>query len=116
MSLDQTEQKLSLLQKILNEKLLDACREGDYYKAKQAIEDGANVNNLDNSGFGPIHYATAFLHYDLIALLAGKGVEINLKTKKGVTPLEVVRSLKSKQESTMVNLLKHYGATECPRI
>lgn len=65
MTPDFTEQKLILLQKVLNEKLLDACQEGDYHKAREALEQGADVNCQDADEYTPLHHAAVNCYYDI---------------------------------------------------
>jgi ankyrin repeat protein len=116
MSPEEMQEKFDFLQKATNERLLEACRRGAYWKAIKAIEEGANVNCLNDSDFSPIHYAVMLFHYDLITLLVNKGADINLKNKEGKTALELFYELKSMRGSLMIKLLKRYGAEEPPDI
>ena len=52
--------KLSNPQKLLDDDLIKACRQGDITQVKKALEKGANVNIIDQEGYTPLHYAARF--------------------------------------------------------
>jgi ankyrin repeat protein len=52
-----------------------ACREGFYEIAKILIENGADVNSVDNEGWTPLMRANINGHHELVALLVAKGVQ-----------------------------------------
>jgi ankyrin repeat protein len=82
--------------------LLNANREGNIEAAKQAIDDGADVNAKDEFGWTPLHYATANGHKEVTELLIAKGADVNVKDGDGETPLD-------QAEGETADLLRKHG-------
>lgn len=117
MSPEEMNEKLALLQKVLNEKLIEACEDGNYHKAEEAIAQGADVNCRNTSGWTPIHIAVDLGRYDILALLIKKNAYINSTTPGGDTALSIAKIInESKGSFTMFNFLKQYGAQECSQM
>jgi len=65
-----------------------AIREGNIEAAKQAIDDGADVNAKDKRGQTPLlNAAPPMGHKEIIELLIAKGADVNAKTESGWNPL-----------------------------
>ncbi|XP_024216193.1 fibronectin type 3 and ankyrin repeat domains protein 1 [Halyomorpha halys] len=67
--------------------LMYACFLGDLELATILIENGANVNSIDNNKCGPLHYAVDYSHLELVKLCLAMGSGINMKDAAGWTPL-----------------------------
>jgi ankyrin repeat protein len=59
-----------------------------------ALELGAEVNRVTETGDTAVHLAAARGLNDVIELLATKGADLNTKNKKGMTPLAVASSVR----------------------
>ncbi len=68
----------------------------------------ADVNHADQFGVTPLHLATSKGYANCIELLGGAGADVNARTKKGVSVLEVAERRPDRAE--IVALLKNIGA------
>jgi len=66
--------------------LITSIEESHTNIATLLIKAGANVNEKDNYGQSPLHWATSYSP-DLLSLLIEKGANINLANDKGQVPL-----------------------------
>ncbi|TFK73285.1 ankyrin, partial [Pluteus cervinus] len=57
--------------------------------ARYLIDQQAEVNKVDNSGWTPLHIAVSAGHLDVVQELLGAGADVNRKNDKGITPLYV---------------------------
>lgn len=69
-----------------------ACYNGQDVVVNELIECGANVNQVNEKGFAPLHFTAASRHGALcLELLVCNGADVNIKvsrkTKKNTTPL-----------------------------
>lgn len=69
-----------------------ACYNGQDVVVNELIECGANVNQVNEKGFAPLHFTAASRHGALcLELLVCNGADVNIKvsrtTKKYHTPL-----------------------------
>ena len=71
----------------LDEKLLEACREGNFAKAEEAIKEGANVDAEDEYGKTPAIIVADYGYKDILELLIKNKTNINKQDFKGYTPL-----------------------------
>ncbi|KAH9917855.1 ankyrin repeat-containing domain protein, partial [Fomitopsis serialis] len=55
--------------------------------ARYLIDQGADVDRADNSGWTPLHIASSAGHDEVVRELLGAGANINRKNDKGITPL-----------------------------
>lgn len=86
--------------------LLPAAALGDVKLVKQAIADGFDINNVNNSqGGSALHLATESDHHEIVGILLNNGVDINAKDNDGNTALHVAAKLGRK--SIVETLLTH---------
>ena len=52
-------------------------------------QKGVNINELDNKGESPIHYATRYVQNKAVGLFIKEGADVTIKGKEG-TPLQVL--------------------------
>lgn len=67
--------------------LHDAAKGGDLARAKQLLDQGAGVADLDNSGEPALLIASLAGHKDVVALLLDRGSTIEIRNKGGLTAL-----------------------------
>lgn len=87
--------------------LHDAAFIGDINEVKRLIAEGINVNQKDNDGRTPLHWAALNNHKVVAELLIAHGAKVNVKDKDQRTPLQRAASSGHKD---MVQLLKRHGA------
>jgi ankyrin repeat protein len=63
--------------KLLFSNLCEACRDGSLEWARNQVEEGANVNGLDDRSFSPLHYAVMRGDLEIVKLLFDHGAQIN---------------------------------------
>ena len=73
------------LQKLLDDDLTKACRQGDITQVKKALEKGANVNIMDQDGYTPLHYAARFGRTYMVQVLLEKNAETKRQDGGGNT-------------------------------
>lgn len=71
------------------------------------IENGINVNYLDENKFSPLHVAVHIGSYDISKLLIDNGAKINQKDNQGTTPLILASK---KTQTDIIKLLIESGA------
>ena len=52
------------------------------------VNNGANVNDRDNEGKTPLHYAISNVPMEIVKILVINGARLNIKTDDGYTPLD----------------------------
>jgi ankyrin repeat protein len=67
--------------------LHDAARDGDVDRAKQLLDEGAVVAELDAAGEPPLLIASLAGHADVVALLLDRGSAMLVRNKGGLTAL-----------------------------
>ena len=72
----------------VNFPLHEACKQGDVAKVEQFIAGGADVNQVDNQGWTPLHWAAMCGHNNCLKTLYGFGAKFQ-KTISGFTPLNL---------------------------
>jgi len=70
--------------------LIVAAAFGQTEAAALLIENGADVNAVNNEGATPLHAAAFFGRTDTVKLLLAKGADVNAENNKGQTPLDTV--------------------------
>eukprot|EP01125_Pyxidicula_operculata_P008837 TRINITY_DN292_c0_g1_i1.p1 TRINITY_DN292_c0_g1~~TRINITY_DN292_c0_g1_i1.p1 ORF type:complete len:2964 (-),score=944.30 TRINITY_DN292_c0_g1_i1:25-8748(-) len=84
--------------------------------SKRLFKFNVNLNEFDDSGYHPIHYAAMNNHLDLLKIFLDKGVNIGLKSKDKVTPFVcAVKDVQLESRSSLIKLLLEKGAdvNEC---
>ncbi len=76
-------------QKELNNKLIDAAKNGDIGKVKESITNGANVDARDENGKTALYWAARRGQIDVAKVLIAKGVNVNVKDKNNETAVEI---------------------------
>uniref|UniRef100_A0A2K6DYF7 Ankyrin repeat domain 44 n=1 Tax=Macaca nemestrina TaxID=9545 RepID=A0A2K6DYF7_MACNE len=67
-----------------------ACYNGQDAVVNELIDYGANVNQPNNNGFTPLHFAAASTHGALcLELLVNNGADVNIQSKDGKSPLHM---------------------------
>ena len=94
--------------------LIGACGSRNILAAKELIANGAQINDIDNTGYSPL--LLLFFNEDLgneekdfISNLIKSGANVNVSTIDGLTPLDIALAIK---ENEIATLLKKYGAKE----
>ncbi len=67
------------------------------------IENGSNVNHLDNEMNTPLHVATETENEFIVKKLLNAGAKKNVTNNENMSPLDIARS---NEDDTMVTLLK----------
>ena len=88
--------------------LLDAARKGDLKKVQQLVDSGADINQLDKTGFTALHWAAMANKKEVAEFLIQKGADINIRESKyQLSPLDIAQSRGFKD---MVDFLLKNGA------
>ncbi|KAL6001268.1 hypothetical protein ACLOJK_007000 [Asimina triloba] len=64
-----------------------AAYQGDLYRLKGLIREGADPKKTDYDGRSPLHLAASGGYEDIVSFLIQQGVDVNLPDKFGSTPL-----------------------------
>uniref|UniRef100_A0A6P7FSL2 Uncharacterized protein LOC114333657 n=1 Tax=Diabrotica virgifera virgifera TaxID=50390 RepID=A0A6P7FSL2_DIAVI len=72
----------------LTSNIFDATEQGDEYKVRHFIENGADLNEVRN-GISLIHYAVISDRPEITAMLIESGVDLNVTDKDGNNPLHL---------------------------
>ncbi len=84
------------------------AKDGSLVAARSAIESGIDVNDHDDDGSCPLHYAARFGRLDIAALLLANGADANSKhLSRGLTPLHVIIGMDGNREPMISQLLNH---------
>ena len=71
----------------LNVELLTAAEDGEYDEDDSCVEQGADINCVDENGISPLVYSVFEEHYDIAYYLIEKGADVNAVDDKGRSPL-----------------------------
>ncbi|MGL9757805.1 MAG: ankyrin repeat domain-containing protein [Wolbachia sp.] len=91
----------------LNEQLINAAKEGNIEQIRKLIEDGADVNAINEFRQTPLHKAIELGRRETAELLLEKGADVNAADRCGETPLHVAIRYNRKE---LVELLLNGGA------
>ena len=83
-----------------------AAGEGRLNAVRYLLDEGADVNSRGDYGNTALTEATYFGHASVIKELLMRGAEVNVMSSVG-TPLDIAVS---RNNSAVIDLLKHYGA------
>ncbi|XP_048575718.1 transient receptor potential cation channel subfamily A member 1 [Nematostella vectensis] len=79
--------------------LHQACKEGQIDVVKNLLRQGSStINNLDDSGYAPLHYASRYERIQIAELLITHGADINVRTSDDLrmtTPLHLAAKFNS---------------------
>ena len=67
--------------------LHDAAKEGDVEKAKQLLDKGAALAELDSAGEPALLIAALAGHVDVVVMLLDRGADVQIRNKGGLTAL-----------------------------
>jgi quinoprotein dehydrogenase-associated probable ABC transporter substrate-binding protein len=71
----------------LSAELSNAVVASDRERVGRLLDKGADINQLDQQGFAPIHAAARARDSDMIELLLARGADVNARDADGWTPL-----------------------------
>lgn len=89
--------------------IYEAVRADDLAAVKSFLKNGVNVNEKDNEGKTPLHYAAAYASRELVQFLIEQGADINARDGKGRTPMSVAAQMGN---SVAEEVLDRAGALE----
>jgi len=68
--------------------------EGDIQQIKEELAvGGCNIDELDNWGYAPLHWAVVNMQYEIVMLLLGAGANPDVISSVGLTPQKIAYSL-----------------------
>ena len=67
--------------------IFHAAKTGNIDRVRELIAAGANVNQQDNNGLTPLHWAAENGHQAVVQALIAAGADINQQDNDGWTPL-----------------------------
>jgi FOG: Ankyrin repeat len=70
--------------------LINSCQKGNLEKAKYALKEGADPNQLDEEGWNALHYASENGFEDIINILLENGADVNIENSSGFTPFQIL--------------------------
>jgi len=85
-----------------------AARKGNLEICKILIENGANVNLVDNDGWSPLMRAVTSKNLDLVKMLLGKGVDVKQLNSVGESP--IIISAYSECSECLKQILSSYNS------
>ena len=69
----------------INEQLLYVCQAGNFKKAKELLDIGANIEYKDYDGDTPLSISCLYGNIEIVELLLDRGADTNIKTVSGST-------------------------------
>ena len=88
-------------------RLAEAIKNQNVDSVRTLLEEGVPVNEVDPSGYTPLHWAVQENHFEVVDLLLGAGANVNAVSLYGVTPLALACTNASPR---MVSLILVGGA------
>ena len=73
----------------INEKMCEACDNGNWGMFQLLVKKGANINFKNRLGKGLLHYASRGGNMNIIKYLISNGVDVNMKSNRDGTPLQI---------------------------
>lgn len=90
-----------------DEEFIDLCRSSNASKVEEAIQNGANVNAKDNTGWSALMWAALKGHTETAKVLLQNGADVNARDKYRLSAL--MMAVNNGHIKT-ANLLRSYGA------
>lgn len=88
--------------------LMNAIIDKDYDKAKNLINDGVDINEIDNQEFTALHFAVQNNDYEMVKYLIEKGANVNMQDKYGNIPLS--RAIKPYIDRRIIEILLKFNS------
>jgi ankyrin repeat protein len=90
-----------------------AAISGDSENAIALINRGANIKQIEGSGYTPLHLACITMNYGVAKVLVDHGAEINVSDGQDETPLRACLNSKSTRDKTaLIAFLRQRGGHE----
>ena len=87
-----------MTQEKLNKQLLEACNNEEWEKAKELIEQGADVKAKDSVKWTALHLAIYHSNLNMVKFLVKNGADVNAKDIDNDTPLRMAKHLAKHHE------------------
>ena len=72
---------------VLRSEINEYARKNQVKELRQSINEGKDINNIDESGATPLHCAIAWRHPEAVEVLLESGADILLQDREGKTAL-----------------------------
>ena len=86
----------------IEKQAMAAATLGNAWVLEEVYLRGASVEIKDKSGFRPIHMAVQNNNFESIMVLLNIGIDLNVTTNSGMTPLYLARAVKSRQAEILL--------------
>ena len=97
-------------------KLIAAVQQGDIELVRQAIDEGADVNERDQQGWTPLHWSAGSGNVEIIRFLLNHWSDVTLAGRDNRTPLMVARSVgRTEVVAVLTEAEKARGVWQDPR-
>src|SRR5437016_3590998 len=97
-------------------KLIAAVQQGDIELVKQAIAEGADINERDQQGWSPLHWSAGGGNVEIIRCLLDHHSDVALVARDNRTPLMVARSAgRTEAVAVLTDAEKTKGVWQDPR-
>ena len=91
-----------ILSMSIEKQAMAAATLGNAWVLEEVYLRGASVEIKDKSGFRPIHMAVQNNNFESIMVLLNIGIDLNVTTNSGMTPLYLARAVKSRQAEILL--------------
>ncbi|XP_010845800.1 PREDICTED: arf-GAP with coiled-coil, ANK repeat and PH domain-containing protein 1 [Bison bison bison] len=86
--------------------LIQATAANSLLACEFLLQNGANVNQVDNQGRGPLHHATILGHTGLACLFLKRGADLGVRDSEGRDPLTIAVETANADIVTLLRLAK----------
>ncbi|OWK14970.1 ACAP1 [Cervus elaphus hippelaphus] len=86
--------------------LIQATAANSLLACEFLLQNGANVNQVDNRGRGPLHHATILGHTGLACLFLKRGADLGVRDSEGRDPLTIAVETANADIVTLLRLAK----------
>jgi len=87
-----------------------ACKDGDTEEVQKFLEQGGNIDEMDNDQMTGLHLACLHGNNKNVELLLKRGADIHAKNKKNQTPLDLAKRTTNKTIISMLEIAETYSA------